>query len=241
MNYKSPAMMHFTDIRGLAFDLDGTLVDSAPGLANALDQTFMAMNLPLPGQARTVDWIGNGVDILLKRALTWALDNSDHSALLNEARVRFNQHYAVQAEKGSDLFPGVAKVLATLSSHDVPMAIVTNKPTPFIRPLLERLGIADYFRLVLGGDDVVALKPHPAPLFLVLGHWGLLPGQLLFIGDSRNDIQAARAAGCPCVGMTYGYNYGEPIASSQPDLTLESFSDLLPVPGLQLSGYKKYE
>jgi phosphoglycolate phosphatase len=112
------------------------------------------------------------------------------------------------------------------------MAIVTNKPTPFVAPLLESLGIADAFSLIIGGDDVPVKKPHPAAIFMVLGTFGVLPNELLFVGDSRNDIQAAQAAGVPNIGMTFGYNYGEPIATSQPDLTLDSFDELLPALGL---------
>lgn len=143
-----------------------------------------------------------------------------------------DKHYAHSVDGGSLLYPGVKETLATLAAHNLPMALVTNKPTPFVAPLLQSLGIVDHFSLIIGGDDVVAKKPHPAPLFLVLGKFGLLPGELVFVGDSRNDIQAAQAAGCPCIGLTYGYNYGEPIATSQPDATLDHFHDLLPALGL---------
>lgn len=111
------------------------------------------------------------------------------------------------------------------------LALVTNKPTPFVAPLLETLGIAGLFSQIVGGDDVKIKKPHPAPLYLVLAQKGLLASELLFVGDSRNDIQAAQAAGCPNVGMTYGYNYGEAIALSQPDVVLERSSQLLPLVG----------
>ncbi|KAB8312365.1 phosphoglycolate phosphatase [Erwinia endophytica] len=225
-------MAHITKVRGLAFDLDGTLIDSAPGLASAVDATLTALNLPVAGVERVATWIGNGADIMIERALHWALGHPPQSELLRDARVLLDKHYAVTVESGSQLFPQVKEGLAALAATGVPMAIVTNKPTPFIAPLLTSLGIAQYFSLVIGGDDVVAKKPHPAPLFLVLGTFGLLPGELVFVGDSRNDILAAQAAGCPCVGMTYGYNYGEPIATSNPSLVLEHFNDLLPALGL---------
>lgn len=124
------------------------------------------------------------------------------------------------------------ETLARLAAHGYPMALVTNKPTPFVAPLLAALGIGDYFSLVIGGDDVTEKKPHPAPLYLVLGKLGLRAHELLFVGDSRNDIQAAQGAGCPSVGFTYGYNYGESIALSHPDRVLERFADLLPALGL---------
>ncbi|MCU5771851.1 phosphoglycolate phosphatase [Erwiniaceae bacterium BAC15a-03b] len=225
-------MAHFTDIRALAFDLDGTLVDSAPGLASALDQALLAMQLPAPGVERVSTWIGNGADIMVERALSWASGQPPHEDQSRDARALFDKFYAATVESGSTLFPHVADVLAKLSQHNLPLAVVTNKPTPFVEPLLQSLGIAQHFSLIIGGDDVVVKKPHPAPLFLVLGTFGLLPQELLFVGDSRNDILAAQAAGCPCVGMTFGYNYGESITTSNPGLALDDFNDLLPALGL---------
>jgi phosphoglycolate phosphatase len=225
-------MAHFTDIRALAFDLDGTLVDSAPGLAQAIDHALSDLQLPPPGLALASTWIGNGADVMITRALTWALGREPHAEEQRDARALFDKYYAQTVEAGSTLFPQVVETLAALQAKGLPLAIVTNKPTPFVAPLLKSLGIAEYFTQIIGGDDVIVKKPHPAAIFLVLGHFGVLPGQLLFVGDSRNDILAAKAAGVPNIGMTFGYNYGEPIATSQPDLTLDSFDELLPAIGL---------
>lgn len=225
-------MAHFTDIRALAFDLDGTLVDSAPGLADAIDRTLNDLRLPQAGLERVSTWIGNGADIMMARALTFALGREPQPEEQRDARVLFDRHYADTVDAGSTLFPQVKQTLAALKATGLPMAIVTNKPTPFVAPLLDSLGIADAFALIIGGDDVPVKKPHPAAIFMVLGTFGVLPNELLFVGDSRNDIQAAQAAGVPNIGMTFGYNYGEPIATSQPDLTLDSFDELLPALGL---------
>ncbi len=225
-------MAHFTDIRALAFDLDGTLVDSAPGLADAIDRTLNDLRLPQAGLERVSTWIGNGADIMMARALTFALGREPQPEEQRDARVLFDRHYADTVDAGSTLFPQVKQTLAALKTTGLPMAIVTNKPTPFVAPLLDSLGIADAFSLIIGGDDVPVKKPHPAAIFMVLGTFGVLPNELLFVGDSRNDIQAAQAAGVPNIGMTFGYNYGEPIATSQPDLTLDSFDELLPALGL---------
>ncbi|MEQ4531224.1 MAG: phosphoglycolate phosphatase [Mixta sp.] len=224
-------MVPFTDIRALAFDLDGTLVDSVPGLAEAVDRTLNALQLPAAGAPRVSTWIGNGADIMVERALNWALQRQPEADQLRDGRALFDKFYAETAEAGTTLFPHVAQTLDKLSAAGIPLALVTNKPTPFIAPLLRALGIERHFSLVIGGDDVAAKKPHPAPLFLVLGKFGLLPQELLFVGDSRNDILAAKAAGCPCVGMSFGYNYGEPIATSEPNLVLDDFNDLLPALG----------
>ena len=225
-------MAHFTDIRALAFDLDGTLVHSAPGLADAIDLALADLKLPAAGIERVSTWIGNGADVMMSRALTYALGREPQPDEQRDARALFDKHYADTVEAGSTLFPQVKATLEALQAKGIPMAIVTNKPTPFVAPLLASLGIADAFPLVIGGDDVIVKKPHPAAIFLVLGKFGVLPGQLLFVGDSRNDILAAQAAGVPNIGMTFGYNYGESIATSQPDLTLDSFEELLPAIGL---------
>ena len=237
------------NIRGVAFDLDGTLVDSAPGLTAAVDNALYALELPMAGEERVVTWIGNGADVLIQRALTWArqeraalraaqgkpsVDHDDIPQAEQQAILRklFDRYYGEVAEEGTFLFPHVADTLGALQAKGLPLGLVTNKPTPFVAPLLEALDIAKYFSVVIGGDDVQNKKPHPDPLLLVADRMGIAPQQMLFVGDSRNDIQAAKAAGCPSVGLTYGYNYGEAIDLSQPDVIYQSINDLLPALGL---------
>lgn len=240
------------NIRGVAFDLDGTLVDSAPGLTAAVDNALYALELPMAGEERVVTWIGNGADVLIQRALTWArqeraalraaqgkpsVDHDDIPQAEQQAILRklFDRYYGEVAEEGSFLFPAVADTLGALHAKGLPLALVTNKPTPFVAPILASLDIAKYFTVVIGGDDVKNKKPHPEPLFLVAEKLGLAPAELLFVGDSRNDIQAAKAAGCSSIGLTYGYNYGEPISLSEPDYIFDQFNELLPAFGLPYS------
>ena len=206
-------------LKGAAFDLDGTLVDSAPGLADAVDMALKDMGLPAAGVERISTWIGNGADVMVERAVRWAEGDMSPAAL---QRVR----------DGSRLYPQVKETLAALHAQGLPLGLITNKPTPFVAPLLASLGIESYFSVVIGGDDVVQKKPHPVPIYLMLAQLGLRASELVFVGDSRNDIQAAQAAGCRCVGLTYGYNYGESIALSKPDSVLDHFADLLPTFGL---------
>jgi phosphoglycolate phosphatase len=249
-------MDKFQAIRGVAFDLDGTLVDSAPGLSSAVDQALYALELPVAGEERVVTWIGNGADVLMERALAWARQERasqrsaqgkpsvDHADIPQEEQQRvlrklFDGYYAETVEEGSFLFPDVAQTLSVLHAKGIPLGLVTNKPTPFVAPLLETLGIAKYFSVIVGGDDVKNKKPHPEPLLLVAGKLSLSPAELLFVGDSRNDILAAKAAGCPCVGLTYGYNYGEAITLSEPDVVFDHFNDLLPALGLSHSEYQE--
>ena len=239
-------------IRGVAFDLDGTLVDSAPGLTSAVDQALYALELPVAGEDRVVTWIGNGADVLMERALTWARQERasqrsaqgkpsvDHADIPQEEQLRilrklFDRFYEETVEEGSFLFPDVLETLSVLHAKGIPMGLVTNKPTPFVAPLLEALDIAKYFSVIVGGDDVQNKKPHPEPLLMVAEKLGLAPAELLFVGDSRNDIQAAKAAGCCSIGLTYGYNYGEPISLSEPDYIFDQFNELLPAFGLPYS------
>ncbi|CAH3577116.1 TPA: phosphoglycolate phosphatase [Klebsiella oxytoca] len=240
------------NIRGVAFDLDGTLVDSAPGLTAAVDNALYALELPMAGEKRVVTWIGNGADVLIQRALTWArqeratlraaqgkpsVDHDDIPQAEQQAILRklFDRYYGEVAEEGSFLFPAVADTLGALHAKGLPLALVTNKPTPFVAPILSSLDIAKYFTVVIGGDDVKNKKPHPEPLLMVAEKLGLAPAELLFVGDSRNDIQAAKAAGCCSIGLTYGYNYGEPISLSEPDYIFDQFNELLPAFGLPYS------
>lgn len=232
-------MSKFDAIRGIAFDLDGTLVDSAPGLTAAVDKALYALELPKAGEERVVTWIGNGAAVLIERALNWAINEKQPGKGLTAdacqkqmMRKLFDIYYAQEAEEGSFLFPAVFDSLAALCAAGLPLAVVTNKPTLFVRPILESLGIAGYFNVIVGGDDVAHKKPHPEAIQKVLEQLNLAPETLAFVGDSRNDIQAARAAGCPSVGLTYGYNYGESISLSKPDLVLDGFQQLLPVFGL---------
>jgi len=216
---------------GVAFDLDGTLVDSAPGLADAVDMALKAFGLPAAGVERISTWIGNGADVMVERAVRWA-EGDVSPEFCQKIRDKFDHYYAETAASGSKLYPQVKETLAALKAKGVPMGLITNKPTPFVAPLLNSLDIAEYFTVVIGGDDVAQKKPHPAPIYLMLAKLGLRASELVFVGDSRNDIQAAQAAGCRCVGLTYGYNYGESIALSKPDRVLEHFTDLLPAFGL---------
>lgn len=201
-------MNKFEDIRGVAFDLDGTLVDSAPGLAAAVDMALYALELPVAGEERVITWIGNGADVLMERALTWARqeratlrktmgkppvdDDIPAEEQVRILRKLFDRYYGEVAEEGTFLFPHVADTLGALQAKGLPLGLVTNKPTPFVAPLLEALDIAKYFSVVIGGDDVQNKKPHPDPLLLVAERMGIAPQQMLFVGDSRNDIQAAK-------------------------------------------------
>ncbi|GAL05866.1 phosphoglycolate phosphatase [Photobacterium aphoticum] len=224
-------MSALSDIRFIAFDLDGTLLDSVPDLADAADKTMQALGRPGVTVEQVTTWIGNGADILIGRALSRSLeiDPDLDPALHREARQLFDRFYAEGGHQKSALYPGVKATLAAFHQAGIPMAIVTNKPAQFVPHLLEEHDIAQYFVDVIGGDTFPLKKPDPFALNWLLDKHQLRAEQMLMVGDSRNDILAAKAAACYVVGLTYGYNYGQPISASEPDIVLDHFSQLTEV------------
>ncbi|SCC06037.1 phosphoglycolate phosphatase [Gilliamella intestini] len=219
-------MTKLNDIQAVAFDLDGTLVDSVPGLALASQKMLADLNLPTISNEQIKNFVGNGIDIMLERVFK-AIEVDPSTELFAKAKDLFNQHYDKVIDAETKLFSNVKETLKALYDNNYPLALVTNKPAQFLPALLTSLGIKEYFSLVLGGGDVIKLKPHPAPLYQVMATFGLFSDQLLFVGDSKNDITAAQNANCPTVALSYGYNYGISIATSNPDFLLDDFKDIL--------------
>lgn len=220
--------------RLVMFDLDGTLMDSVPDLAAAVDKMLMLLGREPAGIARVRDWVGNGSRVLVRRALAGGLEHEGVSdEFADEALALFMQAYAGGHELTA-VYPGVRECLDWLREREVRLAIITNKPAQFIEPLLEEKGLAGYFQWLVGGDTLPQQKPDPAALFWVMDKAGVAPGESLFVGDSRNDVRAAKAAAVPCVALTYGYNHGEPIADEHPALVLDDLRELVAsAPGLR--------
>jgi phosphoglycolate phosphatase len=220
--------------RLVMFDLDGTLMDSVPDLAAAVDKMLMLLGREPAGIARVRDWVGNGSRVLVRRALAGGLEHAGVAdELADEALALFMQAYAGGHEL-TTVYPGVRECLDWLREREVKLAIITNKPAQFIEPLLEEKGLAGYFQWLVGGDTLPQQKPDPAALFWVMDKAGVAPEESLFVGDSRNDVRAAKAAAVPCVALTYGYNHGDPIADEQPALVLDDLRELVAsAPGLR--------
>ncbi len=213
--------------RLVMFDLDGTLVDSVPDLATAVDRMLVELGREPAGVERVRQWVGNGARVLVRRALAGGLDHSAvGEAESDEALARFLDIYA-DCHELITLYPGVHELLEALSTAAVELAVVTNKPERFVAPLLEQVGLGGYFRWIIGGDTLPQQKPDPAALLQVMRLAGVTAAQSLFVGDSRNDVLAARAAGVPCVAVSYGYNHGRPIAEEEPQLVVDSIAELL--------------
>lgn len=216
-------------IKLIAFDLDGTLLDSVPDLAVAADKAAQQLGYPAVSEDQVRDYVGNGADILIGRALSQSLtiDPSLSDELRAQARQLFDQYYAETEHKLSHLYANVASTLNTLHQAGYTLAVVTNKPSQFVPDILAQHGIAHLFTDVLGGDAFAEKKPNPVALNWLLEKHQLTAQQMLMVGDSKNDILAAKNAGCASFGLTYGYNHGEPIAQSEPSFVADNIAQLL--------------
>ncbi|HID48358.1 MAG TPA: phosphoglycolate phosphatase [Chromatiales bacterium] len=210
----------------ILIDVDGTLVDSVPDLAYCVDTMMQQLGLPPHGEAKVREWVGNGVERLVRRALIGKLEGEPDEALFRKAYPVFIELYADNTCKRSHLYPGVREGLDYLKAEGYKLGSVTNKAAQFTEPLLEELGIRDDFRIVISGDTLPKKKPDPLPLLHAAEYFGVAPEDALMIGDSISDVKAARAAGFRIVCMTYGYNHGVDIREAGPDAVLDSMAEL---------------
>jgi phosphoglycolate phosphatase len=210
----------------VVFDLDGTLVDSAPDIAYSVDAMLERLGMPSMGENRIRAWIGNGSVMLVKRALTGEVWPEGEPPRFAEAFSIFMDVYAANLCNRSRLYPGVAEGLAALRALGYRLACNTNKNSVLTLPLLEQLGISQYFGFVGCGDQFGKLKPDPEPLLKTAEHFGLEPARCLMVGDSANDAEAARNAGFMLVCVPYGYHGGAGVEVLEPDAIVESFIEL---------------
>ncbi len=209
-------------------DLDGTLVDTLGDFVVALNR--MLAELPAPYRDFTVDratvllLVGKGTENLLKRVLRLAAGAAaqDPDSLYDAAWHHYERHYLAINGQHATLYPGVLAGLQQLRAQGLKMACLTNKPTAFAVPLLKAKGLDGFFDLTFGGDAFARKKPDPLPLLKTCEALATAPQRTLMIGDSSNDAQAARAAGCPVLLVTYGYNHGEPIRAVDADAFVDS-------------------
>lgn len=212
--------------RLLLIDLDGTLVDSVPDLAAAVNRMLADLGRPAAHEDEVRNWVGNGAVRLVKRALVGALEGEPGAVDFERAMPLFLAYYAEENCRHSRPYPTVRATLERLAATGLQLACVTNKPADFTRPMLEQLGLADYFGLVVAGDTASAVKPDPAPLLHATDFFKVPAGDALMVGDSVNDIQAARAAGMPVICVSYGYNHGQDIRLAAPDAVIDALAEL---------------
>jgi phosphoglycolate phosphatase len=228
-------MIH-SPIQAAIIDLDGTMIDTLGDFEVALNRMLADFELPSVDRAFIERTVGKGSEHLIRSTLDYvqnrplALVESARAAIKNiafdDTWRRYQQHYLAANGKCSQVYAGVREGLQALQARGLPLACLTNKPTAFAKPLLQAKGLDGFFQHVFGGDAFEHKKPDPLPLLKTCEALGTGPAHTLMVGDSSNDAAAARAAGCPVVLVTYGYNHGEPVRAVQADGFVDALSEL---------------
>jgi phosphoglycolate phosphatase len=209
----------------VVFDLDGTLVDSAPDLAYSINAMLRRLGFPARPEEQVRAWIGRGAERLVKRALTGD-EGEPELRLFQQAFELFSAIYMENTSRRSRLYPGVRTGLDYLLETRRRLGCITNKRGRFTEPLLKSLGIYDAFAIVVSGDSLPKKKPDPLPLLHAAHVLGVAPEDALMVGDSVTDVEAARAAGFRIVCVRYGYNNGDNIEEAGPDGVVDSLAEL---------------
>ena len=220
--------MKFKNKEVILFDLDGTLIDSVPDLASAVNHMLRVLNRETFSEDTIRYWVGNGAQVLVKRALSGQTEideNLDHT-LFERALEIFLSFYGQNLSHNTAAYPNVSTTLHALKENGYRLVIVTNKPFDFVGPILKGLGLDSLFELYIGGDSLDKKKPDPLPLLHACEKMQVSVEQCVMVGDSKNDLLAANTCGMQSVGVTYGYNYGEDIGIYNPTFIIEDFSEL---------------
>jgi phosphoglycolate phosphatase len=215
---------HWNTFEAYLFDLDGTLVDTAPDINAALNFCLQQANLPTVDEDLTRHWVGHGSRVLIRQALQHHhVAHTDIDALLPA----FLDYYTHHLADHSQIYPSVEQTLSTLAQRGAKLAVVTNKLTELSMPLLEQIGLLPYFDLVVCGDTAAAPKPDPAPVQYCLDTFGVTAAQSLFVGDSETDVSAAQSCNMAVVCVRDGYNHGVDVTTLPVSGVIDSFAELL--------------
>lgn len=225
MKLTLPAPAQALEIDAVMVDLDGTMVNTLGDFAEALNRMLADLKLSAIAPQVIENMVGKGSEHLIRSVLAH-VGAQDVEALYPQAWQRYEHHYLAINGQFADVYPGVYEGLQALKSMGLRMACLTNKPLSFAQPLLAAKGLDGFFDCVFGGDSFARKKPDPMPLIETCKALGSAPARTLMVGDSSNDAQAAHAAGCPVVLMTYGYNHGQSITAVDASAYLDSLSQL---------------
>ena len=214
-------------VAAIAFDLDGTLVETLPDLHESAVRMLAQIGRPAVSESMVRAYVGDGVDHLVRRLLTGNPDGEPDPALFEKAAENFRGHYAAVLTRASHPFSGVVPTLKILRARGFKLACVTNKPARFTEPLLEGLELTGYFDLILSGDSLPRKKPDALPLVHSAQVFGIACANLLMVGDSPVDTGSARAAGCPVFCVPYGYRGTLAVQELDCDAIVPTLPDLL--------------
>jgi len=209
-------------IRAVIIDLDGTMLDTVPDFHVAINRMRAELGLAAISAQQVADLVGKGSENLIRGVLAIDFDAAGVEQRFEAAMAAYQRHYLAINGDHATVYEGVREGLAALQAMDLRMACVTNKPIAFARPLLEKAGLAPYFEIVYGGECLPRKKPDPMPMLQVCADFDLAPGEVVAIGDSSNDAEAARAAGCWVLAVPYGYNHGRSIHEADSDGIVET-------------------
>jgi phosphoglycolate phosphatase len=227
-----------TQFQASIVDLDGTMIDTLGDFEVALNRALADLDLPPVTRALVQRTVGKGSEHLIRSVLAHQLALPEVKEqvrlcasrgvddLYDAAWLRYQHHYLAINGEFADVYPGVIEGLQQLRDAGLQLACLTNKPLSFAKPLLQAKGLDHFFTHVYGGDSFERKKPDPLPLVKTCEALGVSPAQALMVGDSSNDAQAARAAGCPVVLVRYGYNHGEPVDGVDADAHVDSLVDI---------------
>lgn len=208
-------MLH--GIRGVIIDLDGTMLHTAQDLHIAINRMRAGLGLAPLDLDTAISFVGKGAENLVRKTIGVDFSESEVELRFKEAMALFEQHYFDVNGEFATAYPGVHEGLQEMKRKGLRLACVTNKPIAFTLPLLKKTGLHDYFEIIYGGDSFAKKKPDPMQLLQVCADFELAPEQIVAIGDSINDSQAARAAGCKVLAVPYGYNHGQAIQDVDSD------------------------
>jgi phosphoglycolate phosphatase len=215
-----------TTCQAVLIDLDGTMLDSVPDLAHATNAMRIELGMPALHQDIVATFVGKGVDNLIRRALAGSLQAADpEPELFDKARVSFYRHYHLVNGDKATIFPGVIEGLKAMRDQGLKLAVVTNKPTEFTIPLLQKTGLAGFFQLIVCGDTCARRKPDPDQMFYACEQLGVTPDQAVTVGDSVHDVHASHAAGIRVLAVPYGYNEGQGVQGLEVNGIVNSIAD----------------
>mgnify|MGYP000877180958 FL=1 len=211
-------------VKSVTFDLDGTLLDTIADLAAACDAMMIELGRPPLGVERVSRFVGKGMAVLVERCLTTP-EGPPEAGLLAGGIAAFRRHYEAFNGRAATEYPGVRAGLEAFRALGLPLGVVTNKPAAFTGPLLDSAGLADFFVVAVSGDTTANKKPHPEPILHACTILGVRPEENLHIGDSDNDLLAARATGCLAFAVPYGYTEEGPVDTANCDALVSSLLD----------------